>query len=170
MRTSLDELNTDIKNELRDYGQYLTMRGAKPGVQRFGSPEILTAVISIIVWSLTQYLKSFLGELGALKAKSISSKQDLSSKEIENRLANIENCLQELKNEVPHTEPKLYQTIIEVQNLITPMDFKVFISEDELAIELQRMGLTKRAARKLSTRLSQKWTVGINRLILERER
>lgn len=89
----VEQLKADLQEQLRDYGQYLAMRGALHGEQRFGVPEAGLAVLSLIIWAVGKYVSSYLAE----RAKLDVAKPD---QKTENRIREVEDHLEQMQVEL----------------------------------------------------------------------
>src|SRR6266446_4107797 len=90
---NLEKLKAEVHEELRNFGQYLAMRGAATGEQRFGVPEASMAVLSLIVWAIGKYVSSYVAE----RAKLDATKR---KKKLNDRIGEIEASLQRIQEDL----------------------------------------------------------------------
>lgn len=158
MDKEFDQLVTEIEKSLRGYGQDLAMRGAKPWEQRFGTPEIALALITIAGWFLKTVLKVIIEHevKKRLERKSIEKKIS----DINIRLHNIEMTVnQAMQQEIsaPLANEILRKYYLEVMQQYKSLDKPDYIlirtHNEELLEILQGIGLIRRRALKLSAEI-----------------
>ncbi|MGW0507563.1 hypothetical protein [Micromonospora sp. NPDC003241] len=139
MADLFDELRDTVADELRPYGQYLAMRGAAPGEQRFAAPEIALAAVSLIGWVVSAYATGFLEEKARMRANppvaALEPEEDA-----------VRAALDEIRQ---WGRPRV----------------RVTVDEEGLVEELRRLGLTRRAAKQAAPNLAAKLAERLNEAI-----
>jgi hypothetical protein len=137
MADPVEELRDTVVDELRPYGQYMAMRAAALGEQRFTLPEIALAAVSLIGWAVGAYAQGFLQEKARMLANPAEPKTEVDA---------IRAALDEIRK---WGRPRV----------------QVTVDEDGLVEELRKLGLTRRAAKQAAPNLAAILAERLNRAL-----
>lgn len=140
MNKKIEKITFETEQVISQYGHYLTMKDAEKGVQRLGSADILLVVLSLISWTLAEFIKAYVQE----KGKILAQKNNKSSKELEKEILFL---LKEV-NELNRRKGLKYET-----------------SEELLLKKLKELDFTQRTAKKITEELKPIFDKEINEII-----
>lgn len=146
------DIRLTIEEELEPYGQFLAMRGAKEGEQRFGIPEIAVAALVITGWMAKEYVRAYLEEKAKNRAKFEDADADANT-EVLKRLDVLLGEIRTTQHRQAHLEAELADALVRL-----PADFAMAVEHTaarraELTELLVELGLSERAAAKFIQRL-----------------
>jgi hypothetical protein len=136
MKNPSDEARQRLEDILSPYGYYFSRRGKEAELNLTFS-DVGVFAVGVLLWGAIEYSKSFIQEKAKTDAQNLSSVSQPKIELVQKKLDEVLLELKEVKEKV------------EVRESI--QDFR--ISEEALDQYLQECGLSKRAARQLTSNL-----------------
>lgn len=144
------QLREAVEEELYPYGQYLAMRGAREGEQRFGVPELALATLTVVVWAAQQFLQAYFQERG----KQLAQPNTETEVDLKKLHAEIMTLREELKGAQQWKEEMETRWATLARQLPANLPMQIpskQIDDGELLEILLSSGLSERIAHKVST-------------------